>query len=148
MAQTEVILPKMGESVAEATITTWLKKVGEMVEAEEPIVEIATDKVDSEVPAPQAGKIIKLLVEEGEVAQVGQAIAVIAGEGDDDSVAPDPSSRSNPEEAEAVEAVQQTVVEAKAAALVRSMQCLPLWRCFLPRGCKNDRCWSNPFLRY
>lgn len=116
MAQTEVILPKMGESVAEATITTWLKKVGEMVEAEEPIVEIATDKVDSEVPAPQAGKIIKLLVEEGEVAQVGQAIAVIAGEGDDDSVAPDPSSRSNPEEAEAVEAVQQTVVEAKAAA--------------------------------
>lgn len=106
----------MGESVAEATITTWLKKVGEMVEAEEPIVEIATDKVDSEVPAPQAGKIIKLLVEEGEVAQVGQAIAVIAGEGDDDSVAPDPSSRSNPEEAEAVEAVQQTVVEAKAAA--------------------------------
>ena len=116
MAQTEVILPKMGESVAEATITTWLKKVGEMVEAEEPIVEIATDKVDSEVPAPQAGKIIKLLVEEGEVAQVGQAIAVIAGEGDDDSVAPDPSSRSNPEEAEAVEAVQQTVAEAKSAA--------------------------------
>ena len=86
MAQTEVMLPKMGEGVAEATITTWLKKVGEMVEAEEPIVEIATDKVDSEVPAPQAGKIIKLLVEEGEVAQVGQAIAVIAGEGDDDSV--------------------------------------------------------------
>ncbi|MBT5978041.1 MAG: 2-oxo acid dehydrogenase subunit E2, partial [Flavobacteriales bacterium] len=82
MAQVEVILPKMGESVAEATITTWLKKEGDRVEAEEAIVEIATDKVDSEVPSPVEGTILKLLVEEGEVAQVGQAIALIGGEGD------------------------------------------------------------------
>jgi 2-oxoglutarate dehydrogenase E2 component (dihydrolipoamide succinyltransferase) len=81
MAQVEVILPKMGESVAEATITTWLKQEGDMVEAEEAIVEIATDKVDSEVPSPAEGKIIKILVQEGEVAKVGQPIAIIGGEG-------------------------------------------------------------------
>lgn len=80
MAQVEVLLPKMGESVAEATITTWLKKEGDKVEAEESIVEIATDKVDSEVPAPEEGIIEKLLIAEGEVAAVGQAIAIIRTE--------------------------------------------------------------------
>jgi len=80
MAQIEVILPKMGESVAEATITTWLKQVGDKVEAEESIVEIATDKVDSEVPAPEDGVIAELLVSEGEVAAVGQTIAIIKTE--------------------------------------------------------------------
>jgi 2-oxoglutarate dehydrogenase E2 component (dihydrolipoamide succinyltransferase) len=82
MAQIEVILPKMGESVAEATITTWLKSEGDTVESEEAIVEIATDKVDSEVPSPAEGKIIKILVQEGEVAKVGQPIAIIGSEGD------------------------------------------------------------------
>ncbi len=83
MGKIEVLLPKMGESVAEATITTWLKNVGDTVEEEEPIVEIATDKVDSEVPSPASGVIKEILVPEGEVAQVGQVIAVIAGEGED-----------------------------------------------------------------
>ena len=55
MADIEVLLPKMGESVAEATITAWLKEVGDTIEEDEPIVEIATDKVDSEVPAPASG---------------------------------------------------------------------------------------------
>jgi phosphomannomutase/phosphoglucomutase len=66
MAQVEVKLPKMGESVAEATITTWLKQVGDTVEAEESIVEIATDKVDSEVPSPADGVITQIMFEEGE----------------------------------------------------------------------------------
>ena len=82
MAQIEVILPKMGESVAEATITTWLKSEGDTVEAEEAIVEIATDKVDSEVPSPSEGTILKILAQEGEVAKVGQPIAIIGGAGD------------------------------------------------------------------
>ena len=103
MAQIEVILPKMGESVAEATITTWLKSEGDTVEAEEAIVEIATDKVDSEVPSPAEGKILKILVQEGEVAKVGQAIAIIGAEGD---VASTPSSSSSaPADAAPVEAV-------------------------------------------
>lgn len=71
----------MGESVAEATITAWLKNVGDSVEAEESLVEIATDKVDSEVPSPGDGVIAKILIQEGEVAQVGQAIAVISSDG-------------------------------------------------------------------
>lgn len=80
MAQTEILLPKMGESVAEATIIRWLKNEGDRVEADEPIVEIATDKVDSEVPVADAGFLIKKLVEEGQVVQVGQPIAIIGTE--------------------------------------------------------------------
>jgi len=65
MADVEVLLPKMGESVAEATITTWLKEVGDTIEEDEAIVEIATDKVDSEVPAPTSGVLKQKLFNEG-----------------------------------------------------------------------------------
>tara|TARA_R110002050_G_scaffold33007_2_gene84433 strand:- start:12720 stop:14036 length:1317 start_codon:yes stop_codon:yes gene_type:complete len=88
MAQIEVKLPKMGESVAEATITTWLKQVGDTVEAEESIVEIATDKVDSEVPSPSDGVITQIMFEEGDVPQVGDVIAIISAEGASDAPAP------------------------------------------------------------
>ena len=89
MSQTEILLPKMGESVAEATIIKWLKNEGDRVEADEPIVEIATDKVDSEVPAPEDGILIKQLVGEGDVVQVGQAIAQFGTDGgSDESPAP------------------------------------------------------------
>ncbi len=81
MAQIEILLPKMGESVAEATIIKWVKNEGERVDADEPIVEIATDKVDSEVPAPQTGVLIKRLVNDGDVVQVGQPIALFGSEG-------------------------------------------------------------------
>lgn len=80
MSQIEILLPKMGESVAEATIIKWLKNPGDRVEADEPIVEIATDKVDSEVPAPEAGILSEQLVKEGDVVKVGQPIARIGGE--------------------------------------------------------------------
>jgi 2-oxoglutarate dehydrogenase E2 component (dihydrolipoamide succinyltransferase) len=86
MANVELVLPKMGESVAEATITSWLKAEGDTIEAEESVVEIATDKVDSEIPSPADGVISKILVAEGEVAQVGQVIAIISTGGD----SPDP----------------------------------------------------------
>jgi len=82
MAQVEVIMPKMGESITEATITKWLKKEGDVVEADEPIVEIATDKVDSEVPAPVSGKIVKILYKENDVVPVGSPIAIIETEGE------------------------------------------------------------------
>jgi 2-oxoglutarate dehydrogenase E2 component (dihydrolipoamide succinyltransferase) len=77
MSQIELLLPKMGESVAEATIIKWLKNEGDAVKADEPIIEIATDKVDSEVPAPEDGILVKCTVKEGDVVQVGQLIAVI-----------------------------------------------------------------------
>lgn len=78
MAQFDMIMPKMGESVAEATITKWLKNVGDSVAADESVLEIATDKVDSEVPSPKGGILVKRLFNEGDVVQVGTIIAVIA----------------------------------------------------------------------
>jgi len=97
MAQIEVVLPKMGESVAEATITSWLKQVGDTIEAEESIVEIATDKVDSEVPAPADGVVKEVLFEEGAVVQVGQVIAIIAAEGEAAAEAPAPQAAPAPQ---------------------------------------------------
>ena len=77
MSQIEMKMPKMGESVAEATIIKWLKNEGDPIEMEEPVLEIATDKVDSEVPAPAAGKLLKRMFNEGDVVQVGSIIALI-----------------------------------------------------------------------
>jgi 2-oxoglutarate dehydrogenase E2 component (dihydrolipoamide succinyltransferase) len=80
MAQFELIMPKMGESITEATILKWLKKEGDAVKLDEPVLEIATDKVDSEVPSPVAGVITKVLYKEGDVVAVGKAVAVLETE--------------------------------------------------------------------
>jgi 2-oxoglutarate dehydrogenase E2 component (dihydrolipoamide succinyltransferase) len=77
----ELILPKMGESVMEARIIRWLKKPGDQVEADEPVLEIATDKVDSEVPSPVRGVLMEVRVKEGETVPVGTVLATIAEEG-------------------------------------------------------------------
>jgi 2-oxoglutarate dehydrogenase E2 component (dihydrolipoamide succinyltransferase) len=77
MANFEIILPKLGESIIEATITKWLKKPGDMIEEDDPIVEIATDKVDSEIPSPVEGRLIKIFFKEGDVVPVGKVIAII-----------------------------------------------------------------------
>ena len=81
MAKFELKLPKMGESVAEATITNWLKKVGEKIEADEAVLEIATDKVDSEVPSEVSGTLTEILFQVNDVVKVGQTIAIIETEG-------------------------------------------------------------------
>jgi 2-oxoglutarate dehydrogenase E2 component (dihydrolipoamide succinyltransferase) len=81
MSQNEILLPKMGESVAEATIIKWLKNEGDFVKADEAIVEIATDKVDSEVPSTAEGILLKRMCKEGDVVQVGKPIALIGAEG-------------------------------------------------------------------
>lgn len=77
MAKYQLLLPKMGESVAEATIIKWNKKPGDYIEADEAVMEIATDKVDSEVPSPVSGKLVEQLCKEDEVVQVGSVIAII-----------------------------------------------------------------------
>ncbi len=94
MPEVEVLLPKMGESVAEATIVGWVKNEGDTVQADEPIIEIATDKVDSEVPAPEDGVLVKQLCKEGDVIAVGQPIAIIRIGGDSDDSKPSESSES------------------------------------------------------
>ena len=83
MARFELKLPKMGESVAEATITNWLKEVGDAIEADEAVLEIATDKVDSEVPSEVSGILIEKLFGKDDLVQVGQTIAIIETEGGD-----------------------------------------------------------------
>ncbi len=82
MSQFKLFMPKLGESIIEATITRWQKKVGDAVKEDDSIVEIATDKVDSEIPSPVAGTIISILFKEGDVVPVGTVIAVIATEGE------------------------------------------------------------------
>ena len=82
MAEIEIRLPKMGESVTEATITNWLKNPGENVSLDEPLVEVATDKVDNELPSEAEGVLIKQLFEKDQVAQVGDVIAIISTDGD------------------------------------------------------------------
>ena len=93
---TNVVMPQMGESVVEGTIVRWIKKVGEAVEADEPIFEISTDKVDAEIPAPAAGVLIEIRVGEGQTVEVGTVVAVI-GAADEktasvDTPAPAPAS--------------------------------------------------------
>jgi 2-oxoglutarate dehydrogenase E2 component (dihydrolipoamide succinyltransferase) len=85
MAEIEIRLPKMGESVTEATITNWLKNIGDSVAMDEPLVEVATDKVDNELPSEAAGILIKQLFQKDEVAQVGDVIAILSTDGSDNA---------------------------------------------------------------
>ena len=84
MARVELIIPKMGESVTEATVISWNKNVGDIVEMDETIIEIATDKVDSEVPSTNEGKLVEQLFQVDDVVKVGQAFAILET-GEDDS---------------------------------------------------------------
>src|SRR6516162_11705306 len=77
-SRVDVTMPQLGETVTEGTITRWLKQVGDRVEADEPLFEVSTDKVDSEVPAPVAGVLSEIRVPEGETADVGTVLAVLA----------------------------------------------------------------------
>ncbi len=88
MAQYELLLPKMGESVAEATITQWLKQPGDSIAMDESVLTIATDKVDSDVPSPVAGTLVKWLYEVNDVVQVGQALALVETESGTAAAAP------------------------------------------------------------
>ncbi len=107
MAQTEILMPKMGESVIEATIIKWTKNEGDKVKADETLLEIATDKVDSEIPAPSDGILIKKLCKEGDVIPVGKAIAIIST-GDTATAAPIP--------APAVESKKHTPIAVQTSA--------------------------------
>ncbi|MCO4820001.1 MAG: 2-oxo acid dehydrogenase subunit E2 [Bacteroidetes bacterium] len=120
MAQFELVMPKMGESINEATVIRWLKSEGDTVEVDEAILEVATDKVDSEVPAPEAGTITKFLCGEGDVIPVGQAVAIIETEGASAS-APASAPVSAPvEQAKPVEVIQEKIQEAQVQTVTPS----------------------------
>ncbi|MEO9503781.1 dihydrolipoamide acetyltransferase family protein [Nonlabens ulvanivorans] len=114
MAKFELKLPKMGESVAEATITSWLKNVGDTIEADEAILEIATDKVDSEVPSEVDGTLVEVLFQVDDVVQVGQTIAIIETDGDNAS-APAPAATETT-------APAATTVETASAQVEKGME--------------------------
>lgn len=109
MSQIEIRLPKMGESVTEATITNWLKNVGDTVEMDEPLVEVATDKVDNELPSEAEGVLVKILFEENDVAQVGDVIAIISTDG------------SAPADSPAKEETPVAVIESQVTAAVETV---------------------------
>lgn len=124
MANRQQLMPKMGESITEATVLTWLKGVGDPVELDEPIAEIATDKVDSEVPSEFEGVIVELPHNEGDVVQVGEILCVIATEGDaPDGNLMDIGTQVNSEEL-AVEPEEENVpyVPEKTTVAVDSVQ--------------------------
>ncbi|WDZ93869.1 2-oxoglutarate dehydrogenase, E2 component, dihydrolipoamide succinyltransferase [Nocardiopsis sp. HUAS JQ3] len=105
---TSVTMPALGESVTEGTVTQWLKSVGDTVEVDEPLLEVSTDKVDTEIPSPVAGVLTKILVDEDETVEIGAEIAVIGGTGDEppavsEGAAPaeaEPKAEPKPEPAE------------------------------------------------
>ncbi|MEL7427169.1 MAG: dihydrolipoamide acetyltransferase family protein, partial [Bacteroidota bacterium] len=114
MAQVELIMPKMGESIMEATILNWVKKEGDDVEMDETILEIATDKVDSEVPSPVAGKIAKILFQVDDTVEIGKVIAIIETEGENAIPAATPSVAEPAKEEPAPAASAQPAAPAPA----------------------------------
>ena len=115
MARFELKLPKMGESVAEATITSWIKEVGDMVEMDDTVVEVATDKVDSEVPSEVEGKLVEILFQKDDVVQVGQTIAIIETEGEEgvEVVSQQTTKEVVTETSVAAKEIENTIAEVK-----------------------------------
>ncbi|HET7354115.1 MAG TPA: biotin/lipoyl-containing protein, partial [Gaiellaceae bacterium] len=121
----DVVMPQMGVSVSEGTITRWLKQEGEQIEADEPLLEISTDKVDTEVPSPASGTLTQILVQEGETVDVGTKLGQIGGSGAAEvpTQAAEPEAASAPAEPaapEATEATEATEADAVPEAVPRA----------------------------
>ncbi|SCK27307.1 2-oxoglutarate dehydrogenase E2 component [Streptomyces sp. WMMB 714] len=122
---TDVVLPALGESVTEGTVTRWLKQVGEEVEADEPLLEVSTDKVDTEIPAPAAGTLLEIVVGEDETAEVGSKLAVIGAAGAAPAAQPAPSQPEPAQEPEPQPAQQQAPAPAQPKAEPAPQQAQP-----------------------
>jgi pyruvate dehydrogenase E2 component (dihydrolipoamide acetyltransferase) len=117
----DVVMPQMGVSVSEGTITRWLKQEGEQVEADEPLLEISTDKVDTEVPSPASGTVTQILVQEGETVDVGTKLGQIGGTAGAEAPASEPPApETQPEPAPAEPATAEAAAEADAASLAET----------------------------
>jgi len=120
MALVEIVMPKMGESIMEATILKWVKKVGDRIEMDEPILEIATDKVDSEVPSPVSGILSEIRFQENDVVGIGTVIAVIATEGEVANPKPSPAVAEAPASNGKAARVEATIPAAESVGRVAS----------------------------
>jgi pyruvate dehydrogenase E2 component (dihydrolipoamide acetyltransferase) len=110
----DVVMPQMGVSVSEGTITKWLKQQGEEVEADEPLLEISTDKVDTEVPSPGSGVLTEILVQEGQTVDVGTKLAVIGGDGASAASGSEPQTQEAPPEPATAEAAAEAQAPSSA----------------------------------
>ena len=117
MATVEMVMPKMGESVMEGTVLAWLKNVGETIEEDESILEVATDKVDTEIPATHAGVLKEVLAQEGDVVEVGKPIAIIETEGDATGNTPAPAETPKAEDpVEKAEEILESAISTASAS--------------------------------
>src|SRR6476659_2613322 len=138
-AGVDVVMPQMGESIFEGTITKWLKKVGDKVQRDEPLFEISTDKVDAEIPAPAAGVLREIKVKEGTTVQVNSVVAVIGGAG-----APAQAAPAKPQ------AVQPQAAQPQQAAPAQQQPQAPQQVVSFPagdRGQDGERLRSSPLVR-
>src|SRR5262245_9674959 len=120
---TDVLMPQMGESIVEGTITKWLKKPGEKVQRDEPLFEISTDKVDAEIPAPAAGVLKEIKVKEGATVQVNTVVGVIDADGAGAAAAPAPPAQTKATpQADGAPAAQQPPVTEKSAPVQQEAQ--------------------------
>lgn len=116
MATVEMVMPKMGESVMEGTVLSWLKEVGDSIEEDESILEVATDKVDTEIPATHAGILKEILAQEGDVIEVGKPIAIIETEGDATVSSSDPADTPQQDPVEKAEELLETAMATASTA--------------------------------
>jgi pyruvate dehydrogenase E2 component (dihydrolipoamide acetyltransferase) len=148
-AGVDVVMPQMGESIFEGTITKWLKKVGDKVQRDEPLFEISTDKVDAEIPAPAAGVLSEIKVKEGTTVQVNSVVAVIGGAGLQGKAAPAQAAPAKPQAAQP-QAAQPQAVQAQPAQQQQSQAQQPQQVVTFPasdRGQDGERLRSSPLVR-
>ncbi|MFC5269627.1 dihydrolipoamide acetyltransferase family protein [Adhaeribacter terreus] len=119
MALVEMLMPKMGESIMEGTVLKWLKQVGDTIEQDESVLEVATDKVDTEVPAIQAGVLKEILAQEGEVVAVGKPIAIISTGGDNGQATAAPAAAATPAPAQSAPAAAPAMAAAATSTAVK-----------------------------
>ena len=150
MAKYQLLLPKMGESVAEATIIKWSKAVGDMIETDETVMEIATDKVDSEVPSPVSGKLLEQLCSENEVVQVGSVIAIIdtGGEEEKSEIAP-PVAVEAPvvEPGPVAEVIEETVAAAENIPGIEQLKAKPIVAQEIIEGNRSSGRFYSPLVK-
>lgn len=116
MATVEMVMPKMGESVMEGTVLTWLKNVGDAIEEDESLLEVATDKVDTEIPATHAGVLKEIIANEGDVVEVGKPIAIIETEGEAGGSTPAPAAAPKETPVAQAEAILETAISTASAS--------------------------------
>ncbi len=142
-AGVDVVMPQMGESIFEGTITKWLKKVGDKVQRDEPLFEISTDKVDAEIPAPAAGVLREIKVKEGTTVQVNSVVAVIGGAGAQGKAAPAQAAPAKPQAVQAQPAQPQQPAPAQQPQAQQHVVSFPAG----DRGQDGERLRSSPLVR-